>query len=334
MSVAGSVGLEALLVTTNVPRGSRSGLPRVRKPSEFPPCRTSRPPGADSPAPFTARLAAAVAATGAPVCVGLDPDPERLPSPFASHGGAASAEAAAEFCVAITESCAGHAAAFKPNLAFFEAWGADGWRALEQVCQAVRQSGRLLVLDGKRGDIGNTGRRYAASQFDRLGADAATVAPYMGADSVAPFLEHAGRCAFVLVATSNPGAADLQQRTVDGRPLYHETARLAARVASGRPGEAGFVVGATRPEVLAELRADHPAVPFLVPGVGAQGGSPAEVLDSNNGGPLLVNASRSILYASAGADFAEAAAEAAAALAESLAWPGRPQRGLDAGLTA
>ena len=273
----------------------------------------------DSPLPFSARLAAAVAAAGAPVCVGLDPDPERLPAPFASLAGAASAEAAAEFCTAIVEACAPVAAAFKPNLAFFEAYGADGWRALERVAQAVRQSGRLLVLDGKRGDIGNTGRRYAASQFDRLGADAATVAPYMGADSLTPFLEHAGRCAFVLVATSNPGGADLQRLTVDGQPLYREAARLAVRATSGRPGEAGFVVGATRPEVLAQLREAHPEVPFLVPGVGAQGGSPADVLNRNNGGPLLVNASRSILYASAGDGFAQAARDATARLAETLA---------------
>ena len=278
---------------------------------------TDPPPSLAPPTTgFSARLAAAVAEAGAPVCVGLDPDPDRLPAPFASRPDAASA---AEFCIAITESCAPVAAAFKPNLAFFEAYASDGWRALEQVCRAVRQSGRLLVLDGKRGDIGNTGRRYAASQFDRLGADAATVAPYMGADSVSPFLEHAGRCAFVLVATSNPGAADLQHQTVHREPLYRETARLAVRAASGRPGEAGFVVGATRPEVLAELRAAHPEVPFLVPGVGAQGGSASDVLDCNNGGPILVNASRSVLYASAGADYAQAAADAAARLAASLA---------------
>ena len=282
------------------------------------------PPARPSAAPssrFSARLADAVAGAGAPVCVGLDPDPDRLPAPFARGAGRSPSEAAsgaAEFCVAITESCAPHAAAFKPNLAFFEAWGADGWRALERVCDAVRRSGRLLVLDGKRGDIGNTGRRYAASQFDGLGADAATVAPYMGADSVAPFLEHAGRCAFVLVATSNPGAADLQHQTVGGQPLYRETARLASRAASDRPGEAGFVVGATRPGVVAELREEHPDVPFLVPGVGAQGGSAADVLAANAGGPLLVNASRSVLYASAGDDWARAAADAAARLADAL----------------
>ena len=271
----------------------------------------SRP--APSP-PFADRLVAAVAEAGAPLCVGLDPDPDRLPAAFAAGG----AGGAAAFCEAVVGATAPHAAAFKPNLAFFEAYGPGGWGALAAVCAAVRRAGRLLVLDGKRGDIGNTGRKYAAALYDRLGGDACTVAPYMGADSVAPFLEHAGRCAFVLVATSNPGGADLQALDVGGEPLYRHAARLAVRAAEGLPGEPGFVVGATRPALLAGLRAAHPAVPFLVPGVGAQGGSAAEALDANAGGPLLVNSSRGVLYASGGADFAEAARDAAADLAGRL----------------
>jgi orotidine-5'-phosphate decarboxylase len=265
--------------------------------------------------PFSIRLRTTVADVGAPLCVGLDPDPDRLPPRFA-QGGAADAEA---FCVAITESTAPVAAAYKPNLAFFEAYGPEGWHALGRVCEAVRRSGRLLVLDGKRGDIGNTGRQYAAALYDRLGGDAATVAPYMGADSVAPFLEHAGRCAFVLVATSNPGAADLQHLDVGGTPLYEAAARLAADAARDLPGEAGFVVGATRPQLLADLREAHPDVPFLVPGVGAQGGSVEDTLRANAGGPILVNSSRGILYASSGDDFAETARDAAERLAASLA---------------
>ena len=271
-------------------------------------------PDLNAPTPFSVRLADAVADTGAPLCVGLDPDPDRLPPRFADSG----ADGAADFCIAITESTSHVAAAYKPNLAFFEAYGPDGWRALAAVCDAVRQSGRLLVLDGKRGDIGNTGRKYAAALYDRLGGDASTVAPYMGADSVAPFLEHAGRCAFVLVATSNPGAADLQHLDVDGLPLYRHAARLAVDAADGLPGEAGFVVGATRPELLADLREAHPDVPFLVPGVGAQGGSAAETLAANASGPILVNSSRGILYASSGDDYAEAAREAAEQLAGTL----------------
>lgn len=270
----------------------------------------------DPSPPFSARLGAAATVAGAPLCVGLDPDPTRLPSPFAGH--ADDPEAAVEFCVAITESTDRYAAAFKPNLAFFEAYGPEGWQALARVCEAVRTTGRLLVLDGKRGDIGNTGRRYATALYDHLGGDACTVAPYMGADSVAPFLEHTGRCAFVLVATSNPGAVYLEHFEVDGDPLYRTTAQMAVRAAEGHPGEVGFVAGATRPDTLAALREAHPNVPFLVPGVGAQGGRPEAVLDANAGGPLLVNASRSVLYADSGPDYAAAAAEAAHRLGESL----------------
>lgn len=270
-------------------------------------------PDPNARAPFPVRLEAAVEAAGAPLCVGLDPDPDRMPP------GLDGAVGAAAFCRAVVEATAPHAAAFKPNLAFFEAYGPDGWAGLEAVCRTVRDSGRLLVLDGKRGDIGNTGRKYAAALYDRLGGDAATVAPYMGADSVVPFLEHAGRCAVVLVATSNPGGGDLQGLEAEGEPLYRRVARLAAEAAQGQPGDVGFVVGATRPSLLAELRMAHPEVPFLVPGVGAQGGSAEDTLRANAGGPILVNSSRGILYASTGDDFAEAAARAAEALASTLA---------------
>jgi orotidine-5'-phosphate decarboxylase len=255
---------------------------------------------------FLGRLNAAVSETGSVLCVGLDPRP-------APPGDLAS------FCLAITEATAPHAAAFKPNLAFFEAHGAAGWKALERVCQAVRDAGRLLILDGKRGDIGSTAEHYAAALFDHLGGDAATVAPYMGRESIAPFLAHTGRCAFVLVATSNPGASDLQSLMVGDQPLYRHTARMAVDAGREAPGTVGFVVGGTRPAILAELRAEFPTVPFLVPGLGAQGGSATDVVAANAGGPVLVNASRSILYASTGADFATAAAGAAARLAEELA---------------
>ena len=268
--------------------------------------------------PFPERLAAAQRDSGSALCVGLDPDPSRLPSAFSSRSPA---DAAERFCRAIVDAAADVACAFKPNLAFFEALGADGWRALHAVCAHVRQSGRLLVCDGKRGDIGNTARRYAVAQYGRdpgLGADAATVAPYMGADAVGPFLEHEGRCAFVLCATSNASGPALQSLLVDGQPLRLHTAEMATRAAEGLPGTLGFVLGATRAELLAEFRSRYPDAPLLVPGVGAQGGSAAEVVEANAGGPLLVNASRSILYASSGADFAEAARQAAADLARRL----------------
>ena len=262
---------------------------------------------------FSERLDAAVRDAGTPLCVGLDPDLDRLPS-----GVSRDPSGVVLFCNAITDSTAGVAAAFKPNLAFFEALGPDGWAALADVCAHVRASGRLLVLDGKRGDIGNTGRHYARSQFERLGGDAATVAPYMGRDSLAPFLEAPGRCAFVLVATSNPGGADIQALEAYDDLVYQHVARMAVEAAREAPGEAGFVVGATRPGVLAELRAAYPDVPFLVPGIGAQGGSASATMEANAGGPILVNVGRSMLYASDGADYDSAAARSAAAFAETL----------------
>ena len=263
--------------------------------------------------PFSERLGAAVRAAGAPLCVGLDPDLDRLPS-----GVSTDAAGVVTFCNAITDSTVERAAAFKPNLAFFEALGPDGWTALADVCAHVRASGRLLVLDGKRGDIGNTGRHYARSLFEHLGGDAATVAPYMGRDSLAPFLETPGRCAFVLVATSNPGAADVQALEAYDDLVYQHVARMAVEAAREAPGEAGFVVGATRPGVLAELRAAHPNVPFLVPGIGTQGGSASATMEANAGGPVLVNVGRSVLYASDGPDYPSAAARAAAEFAATL----------------
>ena len=264
--------------------------------------------------PFSERLSAAVRDAESPLCVGLDPD--RLPSGL-SHDAAG----IVSFCNAITDVTIDVAAAYKPNLAFFEALGSDGLLALEAVCAHVRETGRLLVLDGKRGDIGNTGRLYARALYARLGGDAATVAPYMGRDSLSPFLDGddaAGRGAFVLVATSNTGAEDIQMLTAGGRFVYRHVARMAVEAGRDAAGEVGFVVGATRPGVLASLRTAHPSVPFLVPGVGAQGGSAAAVMEANAGGPILVNVGRTILEASSGADFAVAAGRAATRLARSL----------------
>jgi len=262
---------------------------------------------------FLDKLQQAQAAAGSVLCVGLDPEPKRLPIPFS---GLDTAEAVRGFCIAITGACAPYTAAFKPNLAFFEALGSDGWRALEAVCQAVHAAGRVLVLDGKRGDIGNTARRYAHALYEHLGGDAATVAPYMGADSLTPFLQHPGRCAFVLAATSNPGAAALQGLDVEGVPLYRRVAAMAVDASAGLPGTTGLVVGATRPEMLADLRAAFPSTPFLVPGVGAQGGDAVEVMRAAGSGPLLINVGRSILYASSGEDFADVAARQAKRLGQ------------------
>ena len=176
----------------------------------------------------------------------------------------------------------------------------------------------MVILDGKRGDIGNTARRYAAAMFDRMNADACTVAPYMGEDAVAPFLEFDGRCTFVLCKTSNPSSADFQERSVDGRPLYEWVAERVQAWAADRPGIAGLVVGATQPHALARLRAILPDAPFLIPGVGAQGGDPRTVMETAGSGPVLVNASRAVLYASGGDDFAEAARLSAEKLTATL----------------
>ena len=273
------------------------------------------------PLPFPERLAAATHDAGSVLCVGLDPDLALLPSSVPRDAAGIVA-----FCHAITDSTKGIAAAFKPNLAFFESLGPDGASALADVCAHVRASGRLLIIDGKRGDIGNTGRHYAQALYgdppSGLGGDAATVAPYMGSDSLAPFLDDsalcAGRCAFALVATSNPGAHAVQALSVDGEPLYRHVARMAIAAGTGQPGTVGFVVGATRPDVLADLRREHPDVPFLVPGMGAQGGHVERVLDANASGPVLVNVGRSVLYASQGRDFASAAAREAKRMALAL----------------
>jgi orotidine-5'-phosphate decarboxylase len=267
---------------------------------------------------FLTRLAAAQARAGSVLCVGLDPDPARLPEPLRDR---TVLDGVRGFCTAITESTAPCAAVFKPNLAFFEALGPAGWDVLADVLAAIPDT-HLVVLDGKRNDIGSTAERYAEALFDRLGADACTVAPYMGRDALLPFLQRPGRGAFVLALTSNPSSADFQLLDVGGEPLYRRVARVAVEAGAGQPGTAGLVVGATKPEQLAALRRAHPATPFLVPGVGAQGGTPEAVMAANAGGPVLVNASRSVLYASPGRDFAEAAAREAARLAALLPYRG------------
>lgn len=231
------------------------------------------------------------------MCVGLDPDLDRMGaawtrgvSPFVALNG---------FGQAIVRATANVACAYKPNLAFFEAHGMAGLAALEELVGAIRRDAphALLVLDGKRGDIGNTARGYAQAAFGWLRADAATVVPYMGADAVAPFLEDAERAAFVLARTSNPGAAEVQDRLIDGEPLYRHVVRSAQRWADGHPGTLGFVAGATDPDALRGIRDLAPDAPLLVPGVGAQGGDAEAAVSAAGGGPLLVNVGRAILYA-------------------------------------
>lgn len=252
------------------------------------------------------------------VCVGLDPVPSRLPSSL--QDGRLPADAVRAFCSAIVDATAPYACAFKPNFAFFEALGPAGLTVLDQIVSVIPED-CLVIGDAKRGDIGNSAKFYAQSIYDQLGLDACTVSPYLGADSIAPFLEFEDRCTFVLTRTSNDGAADLQEAcTCDGTPLYRHVAQKIDDWAAGATGSAGLVVGATAPSALRELRTLCPSLPFLIPGVGAQGGTPAAVMDAaaTEDGPVLVNSSRSILYASDGPDYAEAAAEAAKELRDAL----------------
>jgi orotidine-5'-phosphate decarboxylase len=270
------------------------------------------------PESFSDRLRRIQSEKNTVACVGLDPDPERLPAPL--RDGRLLTDAVREFCATIVEATAPYACAFKPNFAFFEALGPAGHTVLDQVTAAIPDD-CLLVGDAKRGDIGNSARFYAQSVYDDLGLDACTVSPYLGRDSLAPFLAYEDRCTFVLARTSNDGAADLQEAcTCDGTPLYRHVARRVADWSADADGTAGLVVGATAPEALRALRDDCPTLPFLIPGVGAQGGDPATVraVAETEDGPVLVNSSRGVLYASEDADYAEAAADAARRLRDAL----------------
>jgi orotidine-5'-phosphate decarboxylase len=270
------------------------------------------------PDSFRARLQQIQSEKESAVCVGLDPDPERLPHPL--RDGRLLTDAVREFCATIVEATAPYACAFKPNFAFFEALGPAGLTVLDQITGAIPDD-CLLIGDAKRGDVGHSARFYAKAIYEKFDLDACTVSPYLGRDSVTPFLEYEDRCTFVLARTSNDGAADLQEAcTCDGTPLYRHVARRVAAWGTEADGTAGLVVGATAPDALAELRADAPSLPFLVPGVGAQGGTPAAVMDAaaTDAGPVLVNSSRSILYADEGPDYADAAAEATQALRAAL----------------
>jgi orotidine 5'-phosphate decarboxylase subfamily 2 len=250
---------------------------------------------------FHDRLREVIDRSGSLLCVGLDPD--------ASLG---TPQAVERFCLDVLDATLEHCAAVKPNLAFFEQFGPDGLRVLQRVRERV-PADRVLILDAKRGDIGSTAEAYARALFDVFGADAVTVNPLMGEDSVAPWLAHAerGRGVFLLARTSNPGAADLlEQRLAGGEAVYERIADLAQQWDAHR-GATGLVVGATAPEAIATLRRRTPSLPFLLPGVGAQGGSLEDALRSGldaHGAGVLISVSRGIAAAP------EGPAEAAAAL--------------------
>ena len=241
-------------------------------------------------------LRASARARDSLLCVGLDPEPERI------EGGAAGA---ARFMAEVVRRTADFAAAYKPNSAFWEQYGPDGWKALLEV-RAAAPAGTPFLFDAKRADVGHTSAAYARAAFEALGMDAMTVHAYHGADSLAEFTKHAEKGVYVVCRTSNPGAKDLQHLRIDGRPLYLQVAAVAERV--NQHGNVGLVAGTTAPAEVAELRAAT-ALPFLLPGIGAQGGDlEASLRAAWTGDPAgcLVNASRSVIYA------ADPAAEARA----------------------
>ena len=252
------------------------------------------------------------------VCVGLDPVWERLPPVVKARAEAtaeatrsAAARATVDFCTAIVAATHDFAGAFKPNAAFFEALGADGAWAVERVMAQIRDiaPGLPIIYDAKRGDIGSSNEGYVENTFDRLGADAVTVHPYLGQEALRPFLERADKGVIVLCRTSNPGGGEFQDLPVGGRPLYQAVAERVASHWNGH-GNCSVVVGATYPEELLEVRRIIGDMPILIPGIGAQGGDLAATVAAgrdSRGRGMMISASRSIIFAASDASFAGAA---------------------------
>ena len=258
---------------------------------------------------FTEQLKHAQAANDSLLCVGLDPEPSRFPGAWAGD-----ASRIFEFCAAIVDATRDLVIAFKPQIAHFAANRAED--QLERLIAHIREVAPQVpvILDAKRGDIGSTAEHYAREVFERYRADAVTLSPFMGFDSIAPYLAYPGKGAILLCRTSNPGGADLQGQRLAGADgeagefLYERIARLADG-AWNRSGQLGLVVGATYPAEIARVRDLAPTLPLLIPGIGAQGGDAAATVraGSRGGATIIVNSSRAVLYASAGQDFAGAA---------------------------
>lgn len=259
------------------------------------------------------------------LCVGLDVDFNKMPEhvkALATQGELAikgelfkgKARSIVEFNKAIVDATAAHCVAYKPNLAFYECYGIDGLRALDATVDYIRTNYPeiFLIADAKRGDIGNTAKMYAKAFFEEMDFDAVTIAPYMGADSVTPFLEYKDKWAIVLALTSNASAYQFQTAVKNGKPLYQSVMEEMMEIST--PDNMMFVVGATKADKLEELRSFCPDNFFLVPGVGAQGGSAEEVIahGANDHGGLLINSSRGILFADGSEDYAKVAGEVAA----------------------
>ncbi|MDP2368011.1 orotidine-5'-phosphate decarboxylase [Rhodoferax sp.] len=258
---------------------------------------------------FTEMLRGAERQHDSMLCVGLDPDPAKFPTPYRGD-----ASKMGDFCCAIVDATADLVIAFKPQIAYFAAHRAE--HQLERLIAHIRRTAPHVpvILDAKRGDIGSTAEQYAIEAFERYGADAVTLSPFMGFDSVLPYLKYEGKGAFLLCRTSNPGGDDLQSQrlaSVTGEPLLYEHIARLAQGPWNLNGQLGLVVGATYPSELATVRAIAPTLPLLVPGVGAQGGDAMATVKAGwrafNGqtvSPIIVNSSRAILYASSGEDFA------------------------------
>ena len=247
------------------------------------------------------------------LCVGIDVDLKKVP-PFIAREN----NALVKFSKMIIDATLSFAAAYKINTAFFEAYGAEGWQAMTEIAAYLPED-VIKIADAKRGDIGNTSRRYAKAFFETLNFDAVTVSPYLGFDSIAPFIEEEEKGVFVLCHTTNKGAEDFQHLSNGDKQLYEI---VAEKVQSwNKLNNCGLVVGATYPEQMREIRALAPAMPFLVPGLGAQGGdfqAAVSFSTDKNGRGAIFNASRSILYASDGTDFPEAAAKSAKRMKEKI----------------
>ena len=257
------------------------------------------------------------------LCVGLDPEPTHFPERIKGDSNKIY-----DFCAAIVDATADVAIAFKPQIAYFAAHRAEG--QLERLMEHIRRVAPHvpIILDAKRGDIGSTAEQYAIEAFERYGADAVTLSPFMGWDSVAPYLKYHGKGAFLLCRTSNPGGDDLQNQrlaSVDGQPLLYEHIAQLAQGAWNLNGQLGLVVGATYPAEIERVRELAPTVPLLIPGVGAQGGDAVATVkaglreaEGQTTGPIIVSSSRAILYASQGDDFAQAARRVALQTRETL----------------
>ncbi len=257
------------------------------------------------------------------LCVGLDPEPARFPGSWKDDPARIY-----DFCAAIVDATKDLVIAFKPQIAYFAAHSAEA--QLEKLMAHMRAVAPHVpvILDAKRGDIGSTAEQYAKEAFVRYGADAVTLSPFMGFDSVEPYLRYPGKGAILLCRTSNPGGSDLQNRRladVDGQPRVYEHLAHLAQGDWNRNGQLGLVVGATYPEEIARVRELAPTVPLLIPGVGAQGGDARATVQagyradaSGITGLVIVNSSRAVLYASSGDDFAAAARRAAQATRDEL----------------